>query len=477
MTRMNPGALLSLGLAASALLASACASLHPPPKATAKLRGSAPVVATMDNAAAWPQAQWWKDYGDPTLDTLVTTAIGDGPSIASADARIRAAEQAAQVAGAALGFSVNAQAGFTRQRLSDNGMIPPEFLGFHWYDQSDIGVAVRYQFDWWGKQRATMEAAVDRVRAAAAERQAASLGLAAAVAQAYFTWQADAARVDVQQQAVALRERLLSIAQSRQAADLENSDAVVDAQRLLAAQRESLAVARGAQQLDVVALAALLGVEGSALPALVARPLPQVQAALPDDVGTNLLARRPDIQASRWRVEAALRDTDSARARFYPDVSLHALAGLSSVDIDKLLETGSRAPQFGIAFDLPLFDAGLRRAQHGATLANLDLAIAAYDDAVVTAARQAGTAAAALAQAGAQRAEREQQLLAARNLAASAEARLQGELAHAGPLLSAQLGELNEQDQLQRIDLAAVLADVQLKQALAGTPAPQEEKP
>jgi multidrug efflux system outer membrane protein len=194
-------------------------------------------------------------------------------------------------------------------------------------------------------------------------------------------------------------------------------------------------------------------------------------------VGTNLLARRPDIQASRWRVEAALRDTDSARARFYPDVSLHALAGLSSVDIGKLLESGSRAPQFGIALDLPLFDAGLRRAQHGATLANLDLAIAAYDDAVVTAARQAGTAAAALAQAGAQRAEREQQLLAARNLAASAQARLQGELAHAGPLLSAQLGELNEQDQLQRIDLAAVLADVQLKQALAGPPAPQEEKP
>lgn len=477
MKRMNSRALLPIATAAGALLASACAALHAPARATAQLRDSAPVVATSSGTAAWPQAQWWKDYGDATLDTLVTTAIGDGPSIASAGARIRAAEQAAQVAGAALGFSVNAQAGFTRQRLSDNGMIPPEFLGFHWYDQSDIGIAVRYQFDWWGKQHATMEAAVDRVRAAAAERQAATLGLAAAVAQAYFTWQSDAAHVATQQQAVALRERLLAIAQSRQAADLENSDAVIDAQRLLAAQRESLAVARGAAQLDVVTLAALLGVDAAALPALVPHPLPQVQSALPDDVGTNLLARRPDIQASRWRVEAALRDTDSARASFYPDISLHALAGLSSVDIGKLLETGSRAPQFGIALDLPLFDAGLRRAQHGAALANLDLAIAAYDDAVVTAARQAGMAAASLAQAGAQRIEREQQLDAAHRLAASAEARLQGELAHAGPLLAAQLAELDQQDQLARIELAAVLADVQLKQALAGNPAPSEEKP
>jgi multidrug efflux system outer membrane protein len=356
-------------------------------------------------------------------------------------------------------------------------MIPPEFLGFHWYDQSDIGVAVRYQFDWWGKQRAAVEGAVDLARAAAAERQAAALGLASAVAQAYFTWQSDAARVALQEQAVALRERLLAIAQARQAADLENSDAVIDARRRLAAQRESLTVASGAQRLGVVTLAALLGVDAGALPPLTARALPRAEASLPDDLGTNLLARRPDIQASRWRVEAALRDTDVARAGFYPDISLHALAGLSSVDIGKLLETGSRAPQFGIALDLPLFDAGLRRARHGAALANLDLAIAAYDDAVVTAARQAGAAAAALAQAGAQRSERELQLSAARELAAAADARLQGSLAHAGPLVQARLAELDEQDQLQRVDLAAVLADVQLKQALAGNPAPMEDKP
>jgi multidrug efflux system outer membrane protein len=236
-------------------------------------------------------------------------------------------------------------------------------------------------------------------------------------------------------------------------------------------------VASGAQRLGVVTLAALLGVDAGALPPLTARALPRAEASLPDDLGTNLLARRPDIQASRWRVEAALRDTDVARAGFYPDISLHALAGLSSVDIGKLLETGSRAPQFGIALDLPLFDAGLRRARHGAALANLDLAIAAYDDAVVTAARQAGAAAAALAQAGAQRSERELQLSAARELAAAADARLQGSLAHAGPLVQARLAELDEQDQLQRVDLAAVLADVQLKQALAGNPAPMEDKP
>ncbi len=356
-------------------------------------------------------------------------------------------------------------------------MIPPEFLGFHWYEQSDIGVAVRYQFDWWGKQRATMEAAIDRSRASAAERQAATLGLAAAVSEAYFNWQADSARVALQEQAVALRERWLSLAQARQAADLDGADTVLDASRSLASQREQLAMARGARQLDFVNLAGLLGVDAAALPALTARPLPQVTASLPDNVGTNLLARRPEIQASRWRVEAALRDTDSARASFYPDISLRALAALSSIDVAKLLETGSRAPQFGFAIDLPLFDAGLRRARHSAAAAELDIAVAAYNDAVVNAAREAGVAVATLQQAGAQREQRAQALAAAQSLSDSAAARLRSELTHAGPELLARLTALSEQEQLLRVNLAAVLADVQLKQALGGDPAPREAKP
>jgi outer membrane protein, multidrug efflux system len=471
----SPRPLAGLGLA---LLCSACAALRAPPPSQAALRETAPVVAPATQApGSWPGTQWWHNYADPVLAQLVETALGTGPSIAAADARIRAAEEQVRVAGAALGLAVNAQAGYSRQRLSDNGMIPPEFLGFHWYDQSDLGVAVRYQFDWWGKQRAAMEGAIDRARASAAERQAATLGLAAAVSAAYFHWQADSAHVTLQEQAVALRERQLAIAQARQAADLDHADAVLEATRQLAGQREQLAAARGARQLDLVNLAGLLGVEATALPALIVRPLPRVDSNLPADVGTNLLARRPDIQASRWRVEAALRDTDAARASFYPDISLHALAGLSSIDVGKLLESGSRAPQFGFAIDLPLFDAGLRRARHAAAAAALDIAVAAYNDAVVNAAHEAGLAIATLEQAGAQRAQRERQQAAARSLSIAAEARLQRELTHSGPVLAARLTELTEQEQLVRVNLAAVLADVQLKQALAGDAAPREATP
>jgi multidrug efflux system outer membrane protein len=333
---------------------------------------------------------------------------------------------------------------------------------------------VRYQFDWWGKQRAALESALDQSRARMAERQAAELGLAAAVSTAYFNWQAAAARMGLQQESIAILERQLALAERRSAAQLETVDGALAVRQDLAAHREDLAMLRSQQQVQVIALAGLLGTDTNALPPLAARPLPRATAALPDDAGTNLLARRADIAASRWRVDAALRDTDAARASFYPDISLRALAGLSSIDLGRLLRADSAVPAIGLAVDLPLFDAGLRRARHGAAEASLHVAIAAYDEAVVNAAREAGAAAAAVAQAAAARAQREQQLAVANSMEAVARARVGGQLTHIGPQLAAGLRQISARDALLRVDLDALLADVQLKQALGGGPADTE---
>jgi len=470
-------------LAGCALLAAGaaiggCAALHPPPPATVTLPEHLPLVTQGEVAAGqWPGARWWESYGDPALNELIDAAVSRAPDLAAADSRVRQAEAQVRMASAAMGLQVDATAALSRQRLSDNGMIPPEFLGFHWYDQSDMGVVARYQFDWWGRQQAAIEASVDRVRAVAAERQAAAQLLAASIATTYFGWQADVAREALQQQAVSLAGEYLATAQRRIDAGLEPADRAIEAQRSLALQRERLEVLRGSRQLRVVTLAGLLGIDAAQLPVLAARPLPPVAAALPADAGTNLLARRADILASRWRVEAALRDTDIERAGFYPDISLNALAGLSSVDVGRLLRAGSAAPRFGIAVDLPLFDAGARRARHDNSLAALDAAVADYESTIVQAAREAGTALATLQQAAARREHGATQLMAAQALAANARLRLERGLVPRGPLLAARLDEKQLQAELIQMDLAAVQADVQLRQALGGDPEPRNPDP
>jgi multidrug efflux system outer membrane protein len=473
MVRLNPAACLWLAGATCTAL-TACAALHPPAPVEVQLRSAAPITSTVGSAALWPRAQWWQDYGDPALNSLIESAISQAPGIASADARVRAAQQDVRVAGTALGLRVDANAQFTSQRLSDNGLLPAEFLGFNWYDQSDLGVTVRYQFDWWGKQHAALESALDLSRARAAELRAAELGLAAAISSAYFNWQACAARMLLLQESIGLLEQQAQLAERRTAAQLDAIDSTLALRQNLAARREDMAVLRSQQQLQVIALAALVGKDASALQALTAQPLPRAAGALPDDVGTNLLARRPDVAASRWRVEASLRDTDVARAAFYPDVSLRALAGLSSIDLGRLLRADSAVPAVGFAVDLPLFDAGLRQARHGAAQAGLNVAIAAYDEAIVNAAREAGAAAATVGQAAARRVQREQQLDTANAQLAVARARVGGQLTHIGPQLEASLREVNARDALLRVDLDALLADIQLKQALGGGPADTE---
>ena len=83
----------------------------------------------------------------------------------------------------------------SRQRLSDNGLFPPDLLGFTWYNQMDLGLQASYTFDWWGKQRDAVEAAMDEAHASQADRSAAALMLASSVADTYFGWQADQSRL------------------------------------------------------------------------------------------------------------------------------------------------------------------------------------------------------------------------------------------------------------------------------------------
>ena len=128
--------------------------------------------------------------------------------------------------------------------------------------------------------------------------------------------------------------------------------------------------------------------------------------ALPANVRIDLMARRADLTASRWRVQAAERSRDAARAEFFPDVSVSALVGLQSVDLGKLLQYASRVPAATAAIHLPIFDAGRLKARYGASQAAIDAAVAGYQETLVNAAREVANAATTRVQIAEQRTQR-----------------------------------------------------------------------
>jgi outer membrane protein, multidrug efflux system len=454
-------------LALAACTLAGCVALEPgsgPPALH-----EAPIAGTeMPAAGQWPAAEWWHRYKDPTLDQLVATALGDSPSLAAAHARFDSAREQVRATAAASGAHLDASAQVVRQRLSDNGLIPPSFLGFNWYTQADLGLAASYTFDWWGKQRASVEAATNEARAAEADHAAAALALSGAVVDSYFGWQADQARLALLQERIATLTRLDAIAAARQRAELDAADAQRQADADVAAARVQLASLQGSAQMRLVALAALCGHAVAQLPALTPRPLPVLPPLVPENIGIDLLAHRPDIAASRWRVEAARRRRHVAAAQYYPDITVSGLLGLQSIDMDKILEAGNRTPQLGLAIHLPLYDNGLRAAQLDAADTEIAAAVASYNDTVITAARELAGSVIAGNQAAAQRAQQLAQLQATSDLRRNADARVQQGLTDARPALNAQFAVLVQRDAVVQLDAASLSADSALQRALGG---------
>jgi outer membrane protein, multidrug efflux system len=454
--------------AATALALVACAT--PPAKLPPPSLPHDVPLAGLDTAVrdGWPDARWWRAYGDPQLDGLMDTALRQAPDLALAQSRVQGAEQSARLAAAQLGLSINGNAQFSRQRMSEHGLIPSRFLGFTWYSQADLGVQLKYEFDWWGKKRATVEAALDQAHAAEAQRSAAALALQYAVADSYFGWQADQARLALADQSLAAQQQLLNIAQLRVRQGVDLVDTLEQARAQRAALTQLRTAIDGSAKVRRVVLASLLGVAPADLPALTARPLPTVERGLPAGAGLDLIARRPDIAASRWQVEAALKQTDAARAAFFPDLSLTALAGLSSIDMGQLFTAGSRTFAATPALHLPIFEGGALEANYGLSRAQLDSAVAQYRSSVLAAAREVAAQALGAEQLAAQREQQQAQLEADERLLANARARLRQGVRDARESLVARLALLQQRDAATQLHAQALATDLALIKALGG---------
>lgn len=418
-------------------------------------------------ADAWPAEQWWLTYGDPQLNTLVQRALRDNPGLAVVQARIAGAQAAVAVERAGEGAQVGLATGLNRQRYSSNGFFPPP-IGGAWFNDANVQVRASYDVDWWGKHRSLVAAALGETNARQAEAAQAAQAIAASVAQSYFRLQMMWARQDNVRLLAALQREIVAGRKARIAHGLATSEQLASAELDLGVLEEQ------ARHLDTQAgrerevLRALIGGDAGALADL-ARFKPQAAAnALPRELGMELLARRPDLQAARWRVEAQLGRVASSEAAFRPDINLVGALGLDAVSLGKLLRWPSRTPLLGATLDLPLFDSGRLKAQLGAARSNRDELVAEYNEAVLAAVRDVAQEGATL-----QGLEQEAQahrlaLESSRKLVDSAEARMKRGLLERAGVLQAKMTLLRQQDTgLQLLD-ARLQTQVALVKALGG---------
>jgi len=420
----TPDVNLRVGRAASALLvtllAAGCASMNGL-STQASMNGAKTLAAQKSlaaaavSAAAWPATDWWRSFSDPQLDQLMNEALAGSPTLKVAAARTRKALAFADVTKAALSPQVNGSASSTRERFSERGLYPPP-LGGSWSTVNELQLTLDWEIDFWGKNRAAYESAMGRARAAEVESYAARLALSTSIAQAYVQLQRAYLQLDVAQANLKDREQIYALTRDRNNAGIDSRLGVRQAEAALPATREQIAQLQETIQLSRNLIAALLG-QGPDRGLAITRPPADLlgPVALPSILPAELLGRRPDLVAQRWRVEAAQKDIASAKAEFYPNVNLAAFIGVQSLGGAGFLTAASRMMGAGPAVTLPIFDAGRLRGNLAGKNADYDVAVDQYNQTLADAMREVVDQLASFKSVDEQRVQQRQALAAAQD--------------------------------------------------------------
>jgi len=330
----------------------------PAPTSPDSLASTRSLAAAAVDASAWPTDAWWHSFGDPQLDTLIDEALSGSPTLAIAEARLHAAQAIVTQARGARAPQATVNLQTTRERYSANELIPPPYGGSYVTD-SRLALDFSYDLDFWGRNRKVLESAEAGVKAADADRAAARLALAVAVARAYIQLDLQYALHEVSQDNLKQENALLELTQQRVKAGLETTARVGQQQAITALTRAGVTYTQASIDLTRSELAALVGAGPDRGLDLRRPELSQPQKlALPAALPVDLLSRRPDIVAQKWRVEEASRGVAAAEAAFYPNVNLVAFAGLQSIGLSSLFEAPSRIVGIGPAVHLPVFNRG-----------------------------------------------------------------------------------------------------------------------
>jgi NodT family efflux transporter outer membrane factor (OMF) lipoprotein len=418
--------------------------------------------------AAWPARDWWKALDDAQLDALIDEAVRDSPTLKVAAARTRKAIAAADAAAAPLSPRIDGSASSTRERFPNNGLTPPP-LGGSTRTVNELQATLSWEIDFWGKNRAAYEAALGAARAAEVDAYAARLALSTNIAQAYVQLQRAYLLHDVAVATLAERQRIYELTRDRNAAGLDSRLELKQAESAVPATHEALVALDERMALARNQIAALLGAgpdRGLAIERPAATALASV--ALPSTLPAELIGRRPDVVAQRWRIEAAGRDIASAKAQFYPNVNLVAFVGLQTLGASNLLAAASGMAGVGPAITLPIFDAGRLRANLAAKDADYDVAVEQYNQTLADAMRDVVDQLASFRSVAEQRVQQRQALATTREAYELALLRYREGLGNYVQVLSAEQPLLDQQSLDAELHARELELSINLVRALGG---------
>ena len=354
-------------------------------KAPASWQATLPHDGNLSNLA-----NWWQQFNDPLLVQLIDSAQNVSADVASAKARIVEAQTAVIVDAAESQPNVTLDGSATR---SQQGLIFPP--------STNIGAALnaRWELDVWGKAADARSAEEAQLTGKKALWHDARIIVAAETARQYSNYR--------------LCENLIMVAKNNAAstsetARLSNLTAKAGFLAPASASQAEAQAADAANLLKKQQLQCTLMVK--AMVALTAMPEPELQAALNktsgvmpnpagikvDTVPAKTLAQRPDVLNAERNVAAASFEIESVKKERYPSLSLAGNIGWGfDTSSNGFTQGRPRKASDGItwsigpvAISMPIFDAGVRKANVNQARAQYTAAKSVYESVARNAVRE-----------------------------------------------------------------------------------------
>ncbi|NUT87618.1 efflux transporter outer membrane subunit [Pseudomonas corrugata] len=315
-------------------------------------------VASTSDAAV--PSQWWRLFNDAVLTQLQSRAQAGNLDLQMASERIEQSRAQLGITASQLQPNVGAYASYTREANSENGKFaalgaPTDATNF-W----QLGFDASWEIDLWGRARRAREGAAAALEASVYDREAARVALSAEVARTYLQLRGTQAQLDIARQNLAVAERTLGLAESRERNGVATHFETATARAQLATIKALLPELSQRRNAQMNALALLLGEQPRTLDAQLgpAMPLPSLPTRIPVGVSSELARRRPDILRAEARLHAATAAIGVAKADFYPRIGLKGRIGVEAFDSGDLLSWDSRTFSIGPTVYLPIFQGG-----------------------------------------------------------------------------------------------------------------------
>lgn len=323
-------------------------------------------------------ARWWAAFGNDELDRRVERALAHSPTIASAQAALRQAQEGVNAARGSLLPTVDAAAGATRgNQNSPTGSA---------FTLNNVGVDVGYTLDLFGGVRRGVEAQSALADLAQYQLQGTYLSLAGNVATASFREAALRGQIAATAEVVKLYEEQLKLVETQQEIGAKSLGDVLAIRAQAASARSQLPDLRRQLAQTRNQLAAYLGdfPSESELAALELDAL-ELPKEVPVSLPSTVARQRPDVRAAEAELHRATASLGVATANLYPRITLSASIGSQAADAGDLFSAGSKVWGIGANLLQPLFHGGSLRAQKRAAEAGLDKAAADYRQTLLTA--------------------------------------------------------------------------------------------